>query len=54
MRAVFECGAQTEILEVTEPEKCEYQFKMRSPAVCPLVASKDEDEAEARVVHEEL
>ncbi|KAG2172520.1 hypothetical protein INT44_002535 [Umbelopsis vinacea] len=54
VKAVFECGAKTEILEVTEPEKCEYQFKMRSPAVCQLVATKGEDEAEARVIHEEL
>jgi len=54
VNAVFECGAQTEILEVTEPEKCEYQLKIRTPAVCPLVASKDDGEAEARIVHEEL
>ncbi|KAI9314557.1 glucosidase II beta subunit-like-domain-containing protein [Dichotomocladium elegans] len=36
VHATFECGGQTEILEVTEPEKCEYRYRMKTPAVCPL------------------
>ncbi|KAG2175549.1 hypothetical protein INT43_001196 [Umbelopsis isabellina] len=54
VKAVFECGSTTEILEVTEPEKCEYQFKMRSPAACSHIATKEEKESEARIVHQEL
>ena len=30
----LECGAENELVKVTEPSKCEYHFKMRSPAVC--------------------
>ncbi|KAL0085107.1 glucosidase II beta subunit-like-domain-containing protein [Phycomyces blakesleeanus] len=63
VRAFFECGAETEILEVSEPEKCEYHFRMRSPAVCetPHIPSEDKDvklaegEVEERLhLHEEL
>lgn len=35
VRAIFECGDVTEILDVMEPEKCEYHFRLRTPAVCP-------------------
>lgn len=49
----FECGADNEILEVTEPEKCEYKYRMRTPAVCPLAKEKH-DAVEAEHVHEEL
>lgn len=30
----LECGAENEVIMVTEPSKCEYFLKMRSPAVC--------------------
>ena len=43
----LECGAENEIVKVTEPSKCEYLIKMRSPAVCTSpqgkrIADKDE------------
>ncbi|KAI9494851.1 glucosidase II beta subunit-like-domain-containing protein [Zychaea mexicana] len=43
VHAAFECGGETEILEVTEPEKCEYRYRMKTPAVCPIPeeAAKD-------------
>ena len=33
-RVELECGADNEIIKVTEPAKCEYVIKMRSPIVC--------------------
>ncbi|KAI9033871.1 glucosidase II beta subunit-like-domain-containing protein [Phycomyces nitens] len=63
VRAFFECGAETEILEVSEPEKCEYHFRMRSPAVCetPHIPSDDKavkldgtDVEEKLHIHEDL
>jgi Glucosidase II beta subunit-like protein len=30
----LECGAENEVIKVTEPSKCEYLVKMRSPVVC--------------------
>ncbi|ORX59549.1 hypothetical protein DM01DRAFT_1282469 [Hesseltinella vesiculosa] len=51
VKAIFECGSETEILDVMEPEKCEYHFRVRSPAVCPSPESLDPPKAH---VHEEL
>ncbi|PVU98356.1 hypothetical protein BB559_001649 [Furculomyces boomerangus] len=31
----LECGKETLVLSVMEPEKCEYHMKMKLPAVCP-------------------
>ena len=36
----LECGAENEVLKVTEPSKCEYVIKMKSPAVCGKPANK--------------
>jgi protein kinase C substrate 80K-H len=40
------CGTTNAITSVTEPEKCEYKFKVTTPALCwPLEgseANKDE------------
>lgn len=33
-RVVFECGGKNELLSVSEPEKCEYLFKVRGPLGC--------------------
>ena len=34
------CGLENVVLSVSEPEKCEYAFKVTSPALClPLSAS---------------
>ncbi|KAG2220891.1 hypothetical protein INT45_013020 [Circinella minor] len=64
VRATFECGGETEILEVTEPEKCEYQYRMKTPAVCPIPEEVNKEQPIAthvkehskpkNVVHEEL
>ncbi|CAG8639345.1 8536_t:CDS:10, partial [Cetraspora pellucida] len=34
VKVYLECGADNEILSVSEPEKCEYHLKMLTPAVC--------------------
>ncbi|KAF7728067.1 hypothetical protein EC973_006704 [Apophysomyces ossiformis] len=52
VQAFFECGGETEILEVTEPEKCEYHFRMRSPALCEMELEKGQPKPAH--VHEEL
>ncbi|KAG0166326.1 hypothetical protein DFQ28_001547 [Apophysomyces sp. BC1034] len=52
VHAFFECGSETEILEVTEPEKCEYHFRMRSPALC--ASGQEEAQPEPVHRHEEL
>lgn len=31
---VLSCGTKNELLSVSEPEKCEYRFKVTSPAMC--------------------
>ncbi|KAI8072905.1 glucosidase II beta subunit-like-domain-containing protein [Gongronella butleri] len=58
VKAVFECGSTTEILDVMEPEKCEYRFRMRSPAVCPSPESLAQQHKQAHAgpghTHEEL
>ncbi|KAI8368154.1 glucosidase II beta subunit-like-domain-containing protein [Radiomyces spectabilis] len=59
VRAFIDCGAETEIIEVTEPEKCEYHFRMRSPAVCSMEPIQEPHKPQARkpaqrYMHEEL
>ncbi|KAJ8658183.1 hypothetical protein O0I10_006190 [Lichtheimia ornata] len=53
VHAKFECGGETEIIEVTEPEKCEYRYRLKTPAVCPLT-DELKQEGKGRPVHEEL
>lgn len=39
------CGTQNEIIAVSEPNKCEYLFKFRTPAACRLLdGSESTDE----------
>lgn len=54
VHAKFECGGETEIIEVTEPEKCEYRYRLKTPAVCPLPDELKQEAKESRPVHEEL
>ncbi|CAO3615221.1 unnamed protein product [Cunninghamella echinulata] len=55
VHAVFECGSITEILDVMEPEKCEYHFRVRTPAVCsPPSESHNQPLGKKEHVHEEL
>ena len=42
----IECGLDTRILGVSEPNRCEYFFKMQTPAACFASLSAD--------VHDEL
>jgi protein kinase C substrate 80K-H len=32
----IDCGESNEIISVTEPEKCEYHFKVKSPIGCKV------------------
>ncbi|KAL9549012.1 hypothetical protein MBANPS3_005424 [Mucor bainieri] len=60
VKATIECGLNNEILDVSEPEKCEYHFRMLSPVVCKSVADAEKEEAmhkesnNKKPVHEEL
>ncbi len=36
----LECGAENEVIKVTEPSKCAYLIKMKSPVVCTKPAAK--------------
>ncbi|KAF9438149.1 hypothetical protein BGZ76_009523 [Entomortierella beljakovae] len=47
VKVIMSCGAINEIVSVTEPAKCEYLLKFRTPAVCRIVdkseAPRDDD-----------
>ncbi|KAF1763744.1 hypothetical protein GCK72_003689 [Caenorhabditis remanei] len=42
----IECGEESELVEVTEPAKCEYHFTFRTPLAC--------SDPDVEIVHEEL
>ncbi|CEG64825.1 hypothetical protein RMATCC62417_01734 [Rhizopus microsporus] len=50
VKAIIDCGVKNEILEVSEPEKCEYLYRVTSPAVCQEI----EQQPKKSIVHEEL
>lgn len=54
VKATIECGVNNEILEVSEPEKCEYHFRMLSPAVCQHIQESTEKTTNHKPIHEEL
>ena len=33
-RVELECGIENDVMKVTEPSKCEYIIKMKTPTVC--------------------
>ncbi len=35
------CGVVNEIVAVSEPSKCEYLYKFRTPAACRVMSDKD-------------
>ncbi|KAF9419746.1 hypothetical protein BGZ94_009317 [Podila epigama] len=37
VKLVLTCGTSNEITSVSEPAKCEYEFRMQTPAVCPIL-----------------
>lgn len=53
VKAMIECGVENEIVEVSEPEKCEYHFRMLSPAVCQH-AETSSQKSNKKPIHEEL
>uniref|UniRef100_A0A0R3RX96 Glucosidase 2 subunit beta n=1 Tax=Elaeophora elaphi TaxID=1147741 RepID=A0A0R3RX96_9BILA len=46
-KVITECGEETQLVDASEPSKCEYLFILRSPAACP-------DPATITDQHEEL
>ncbi|KAG0209817.1 hypothetical protein BGX28_009923 [Mortierella sp. GBA30] len=43
VKLVMTCGVQNEIISVTEPAKCEYLFKLQTPAACQILPDENED-----------
>ncbi|KAF9556351.1 hypothetical protein EC968_008311 [Mortierella alpina] len=43
VKLVMTCGIENEIISVTEPAKCEYLFKMQTPAACPVLADASDN-----------
>ncbi|KAF9106152.1 hypothetical protein BGX27_009278 [Mortierella sp. AM989] len=41
VKVMMSCGATNEIVAVTEPAKCEYQFKFHTPAVCRVISDSE-------------
>ncbi|KAI8605141.1 glucosidase II beta subunit-like-domain-containing protein [Dissophora ornata] len=41
VKLVMTCGAVNEIVAVSEPNKCEYLFKLRTPAACRVLSELD-------------
>ncbi|KAF9560069.1 hypothetical protein EC968_006371 [Mortierella alpina] len=41
VKVAMSCGVVNEIVAVSEPSKCEYLYKFRTPAACRLISDKD-------------
>lgn len=41
------CGAKNELVHVSEPNKCEYLFKFRTPALCRLPSDLKDESTDA-------
>ncbi|GAA5816614.1 hypothetical protein MFLAVUS_010144 [Mucor flavus] len=55
VKAKIECGLKNEIIEVSEPEKCEYHYRMLSPAVCQADDKVQQQNQKPLIpIHEEL
>ncbi|KAI1316738.1 hypothetical protein EDD11_009554 [Mortierella claussenii] len=52
VKVVMSCGEVNEIVAVSEPEKCEYLFKFRTPAVCRLTPELEAAENSDEVMSE--
>ncbi|KAK3825906.1 MAG: glucosidase II beta subunit-like-domain-containing protein [Benniella sp.] len=45
VRLEMSCGTKNELVSVAEPAKCEYLFKLQTPAVCPVLPENNGPEA---------
>ncbi|KAG0057502.1 hypothetical protein BGZ83_009141 [Gryganskiella cystojenkinii] len=52
VKMVLTCGAVNEIVAVSEPEKCQYLYKFRTPAVCAIVDENAETVEEDDLIPE--
>ncbi|KAF9954124.1 hypothetical protein BGZ72_004887 [Mortierella alpina] len=41
VKVIMSCGVVNEIVAVSEPSKCEYLYKFRTPAACRVISDKD-------------
>lgn len=46
----LDCGLETKVISVSEPNRCEYLYKMETPAACYVAASNTDEVQE----HDEL
>lgn len=46
----LECGLDTKVTSVSEPNKCEYLYKMETPAACYITSNNADETTE----HDEL
>ncbi|KAF9194871.1 hypothetical protein BGZ51_007091 [Haplosporangium sp. Z 767] len=53
VKVIMSCGTVNEIVAVSEPAKCEYLFKFRTPAVCRVLSDTETSE-EADVITEAI
>ncbi|KAJ3109369.1 hypothetical protein HDU96_007234 [Phlyctochytrium bullatum] len=49
----LECGEETKVLEVSEPNKCEYEARVVTPALCEVDLGEEEEAAGGEEVVEE-
>ncbi|KAG0002387.1 hypothetical protein BGZ65_002680, partial [Modicella reniformis] len=47
VKVVMSCGAKNEIVAVSEPNKCEYLFNFRTPALCRIPSELKDDDIDA-------
>ncbi|KAG0237465.1 hypothetical protein BGX31_003590 [Mortierella sp. GBA43] len=50
VRLEMSCGIENKLVSVSEPAKCEYLYKMETPAVCPELPDSNEPEPEPATV----
>ncbi|KAF9988047.1 hypothetical protein BGZ75_010097 [Mortierella antarctica] len=46
VKVVMSCGVVNEIVAVSEPSKCEYLYKFRTPAACRVISGNEAEGAE--------